>query len=42
LDKNSQVMTFKDQDNSLSMRIGRKDPMMRPFMWQQIMVMVAW
>lgn len=33
---------IKDQDDSLGMRIARKDPMMRPFMWQQIIVMAAW
>jgi Ca2+-transporting ATPase len=42
LDKSSIVQSFKDRDDSLAMRIARKDPMMRPFMWQQILVQAAW
>jgi len=32
------MQTVKDTDASLSMRIARKDPLMRPFMWQQVLV----
>lgn len=36
------MQDLKDTDASMSMRIARKDPMMRPFMWQQILVQVAY
>lgn len=29
---------MKDTDENLSMRIGRTDPLLRPFIWQQILV----
>lgn len=37
-----QTQEFKDTDDAMSMRIARKDPLMRPFMWQQIFVQVAY
>ena len=36
------VQALKDSDSNLSMRIGRTDPILRPFIWQQVIVMAIW
>jgi len=40
--KNDQSKKLKDEDEALQMRVARKDPLVRPFMWQQILVQAAW
>jgi len=40
--KNEQSKKLKDEDEALQMRVARKDPLVRPFMWQQILVQAAW
>ena len=35
------IQAMKDTDENLSMRIGRTDPLLRPFIWQQIIVQAS-
>ena len=41
-EREEQVQHFRDRDSALAMRVARKDPLVRPFIWQQILIQAAW
>lgn len=40
--KKMSTLVMKDLDDTMAMRIARSDPLIRPFMWQQVIVQATW